>query len=76
MSDEHSEQFSFRPHEYPAVVQFFHRLYEGKLGFRLVKDFETRPAFMGKTINDDHSELSFRLFDHPKVRIFKRDIPQ
>lgn len=76
MSDEHSEQFSFRPHEYPAVVQFFHRLYEGKLGFRLVKDFETRPAFMGKTINDDRSELSFRLFDHPKVRIFKRDIPQ
>lgn len=76
MSDEHSEQFSFRSREYPAVVQFFHRLYEEKLGFRLVKTFEARPAFLGRTINDDRSELTFRLFDHPKVRIFKRDIPK
>jgi 4-amino-4-deoxy-L-arabinose transferase-like glycosyltransferase len=76
MSDEHSEQFSFRSREYPAVVQFFHRLYEEKLGFRLVKTFETRPAFLGITINDDRSELTFRLFDHPKVRIFKRNIPK
>jgi 4-amino-4-deoxy-L-arabinose transferase-like glycosyltransferase len=76
MSDEHSEQFSFRSREYPAVVQFFRRLYEEKLGFRLVKTFEARPAFLGRTINDDRSELTFRLFDHPKVRIFKRDIPK
>ncbi|MDP2914781.1 MAG: glycosyltransferase family 39 protein [Candidatus Aminicenantes bacterium] len=76
MSDENSEQFSFRSREYPAVVQFFHRLYEEKLDFRLVKTFEARPAFLGRTINDDRSELTFRLFDHPKVRIFKRDIPK
>jgi 4-amino-4-deoxy-L-arabinose transferase-like glycosyltransferase len=76
MSDEHSEQYSFRGREYPGVVQFFHRLYTEKLGFRLVKTFETRPAFLGIPVNDDHSELSFRLFDHPKVRIFKRDIPK
>jgi 4-amino-4-deoxy-L-arabinose transferase-like glycosyltransferase len=75
ISDEHSEQFSFRSREYPAVVQFFYRLYKEKLGFRLVKTFETRPAFLGVTINDNRSELSFRLFDHPKVRIFKKDIP-
>jgi len=76
MSDEHSEQYSFRSREYPAVVQFFHRLYEEELGFRLVKKFEAQPAFLGRTINDDRSELTFRLFDHPKVRIFKRDIPK
>jgi len=76
MSDEHSEQYAFRSREYPAVVQFFHRLYEEKLDFRLVKTFETRPALFGLAINDVRSELSFRLFDHPKVRIFKRDIPK
>jgi 4-amino-4-deoxy-L-arabinose transferase-like glycosyltransferase len=76
ISDEHSEQYSFRPRQYPAVVQFFHRLYEEKLNFRLVKTFEVRPAFLGKIINDDRSELTFRLFDHPKVRIFKRNIPK
>ncbi|MCX6563889.1 MAG: glycosyltransferase family 39 protein [Candidatus Aminicenantes bacterium] len=72
MSNEHSEQYSFRSREYPAVVQFFHRLYAEELGFRLVKTFEARPAFLGRTINDDRSELTFRLFDHPKVRIFER----
>jgi 4-amino-4-deoxy-L-arabinose transferase-like glycosyltransferase len=76
MSDENSEQYAFRSREYPAVVQFFHRLYAEELGFRLVKTFEARPAFLGRTINDDRSELTFRLFDHPKVRIFKRDIPK
>jgi 4-amino-4-deoxy-L-arabinose transferase-like glycosyltransferase len=76
MSDENSEQYSFRAQEYPAVVQFFHRLYAEKLGFRLVKTFAVQPAFLGRAINDDHAELSFRLFDHPKVRIFKRTIPK
>jgi 4-amino-4-deoxy-L-arabinose transferase-like glycosyltransferase len=72
MGDEHSEQFSFRPREYPAVVQFFYRLFKEKLGFRLVKTFEVRPAFLGITLSDDRAELSFRLFDHPKVMIFQR----
>lgn len=76
MSDEHSEQYAFRPREYPAVVQFFHRLYAEKLGFRLLKTFAVQPAFLGRTINDDRSELTFRLFDHPKVRIFQRVRPE
>lgn len=76
MSDEHSEQYAFRPREYPAVVQFFRRLYGEQLGFHLVKAFESRPAFLGRVVDDDRSELTFRLFDHPKVRIFKRDVPK
>jgi hypothetical protein len=76
MSDEHSEQYAFRGREYPAAVQFFHRLYAEKLGFRLVRTFAVQPTFLGLVINDDRSELSFRLFDHPKVRIFQRTIPK
>ena len=75
MSDEHSEQYSFRSREYPAVVQFFNRLYSEKLDYRLVKTFEVRPALFGIILNDDRSELTFRLFDHPKVRIFKKEVP-
>jgi 4-amino-4-deoxy-L-arabinose transferase-like glycosyltransferase len=76
MSDEHSEQFAFRPGEYPAVVKFFRRLYTERLGFRLVKTFAVQPAFLGRTIDDDRSELTFRLFDHPKVRVFQRNTPR
>ncbi|HEX7503193.1 MAG TPA: glycosyltransferase family 39 protein, partial [Acidobacteriota bacterium] len=76
MSDEHSEQYAFRPREYPAVVQFFHRLYAEKLGFRLIRTFAVQPAFLGIAISDDRAELSFRLFDHPKVRVFQRSGPK
>jgi 4-amino-4-deoxy-L-arabinose transferase-like glycosyltransferase len=76
MSDEQSEQFAFRPREYPGVVQFFHRLYAERSGFRLLKTFAVQPALLGRAISDDHAELTFRLFDHPKVRIFKRNSPR
>jgi 4-amino-4-deoxy-L-arabinose transferase-like glycosyltransferase len=76
MSDEHSEQYPFRAREYPAVVQFFRRLYDERMGFKLVKTFAVRPSFLGMIFNDDRAELTFRLFDHPKVRIFKRSIPK
>jgi 4-amino-4-deoxy-L-arabinose transferase-like glycosyltransferase len=76
MGNEHSEQYAFRPREYPAVVQFFHRLYAEKLGFRLVRTFAVQPALLGMSIDDDRSELTFRLFDHPKVRIFRRVGPK
>lgn len=72
MSDEHSEQYAFRPREYPAVVQFFRRLYAERMGFRLVKTFVVTPSFLGLAIDDSGSELSFRLFDHPRVRVFQR----
>jgi 4-amino-4-deoxy-L-arabinose transferase-like glycosyltransferase len=75
MSDEHYEQFSHRPREYPAVVQFFKKLFSQRLGFQLIKTFKTHPVLFGRTINDDRSELTFRLFDHPKVMIFKRTRP-
>ncbi len=75
MSDEHSEQFSFRPRQYPAVVQFFNRLYAEQLDFKLVKTFVVTPSIFGIAIPDGGAELTFRLFDHPKVRIFKRNPP-
>jgi len=76
MGDEHSEQFSFRPRQFPAVVQFFNRLYAEQLGFSLVKTFVVTPSILGIRIPDAGSELTFRLFDHPKVRIFKRNPPE
>jgi hypothetical protein len=44
----------------------------GRLGFELIKTFKVYPKLFGYEINDDSAELSFRLFDHPRVYIFKR----
>jgi hypothetical protein len=52
--------------------QYYRDLFAGKLGFDLAQSFKTYPALFGRTINDDNSELTFRLFDHPRVFIFRR----
>ncbi len=72
VGDEFYEQYRRRETDYPAVVRFYRELFAGKLGFREVRTFQTRPSLFGLVWDDDRSELSFRLFDHPKVRIFRR----
>ena len=72
VGDEFYEQYRHREAQYPAVVRFYRELFAGERGFREVRTFQTRPSLFGLTWNDDGAELSYRLFDHPKVRIFKR----
>jgi hypothetical protein len=55
-----------------AVKSFYRDLLEGRLGFELIKTFKVYPKLFGYEIHDDSAELSFRLFDHPRVYIFKR----
>ncbi len=72
MGDEYPEQYAHRPAEYPTVVAFYRQLADGTAGFREVASFKTYPEWLGIRIDDDRSELTFRLFDHPRVRIFER----
>lgn len=74
VGDEFYEQYRHREADYPAVVRFYRELFAGQRGFREVKTFQTRPSLFGRDWNDDRSELTFRLFDHPKVRIFHRSV--
>ena len=55
-----------------VAKQFYDDLFAGRLGFKLAKTFKTYPSLFGVTINDDAAELTFRLFDHPRVYIFQR----
>jgi 4-amino-4-deoxy-L-arabinose transferase-like glycosyltransferase len=55
-----------------AVKQFYKDLLEGRLGFDLMKTFKVYPSLFGYEINDDSAELSFRIFDHPRIYIFRR----
>jgi hypothetical protein len=58
--------------EHAAVKDYYDDLFAGRLGFALMKTFKTYPALFGVPINDDGAELTFRLFDHPRVYIFRR----
>jgi hypothetical protein len=55
-----------------VVKQHYTDLFDGKLGFALVKTFKVYPKLFGVTINDDGAEFTFRSFDHPRVFVFRR----
>jgi 4-amino-4-deoxy-L-arabinose transferase-like glycosyltransferase len=58
--------------EHGVVKQYYDDLFAGRLGFELLRTFKVYPSIVGVPINDDAAELSFRLFDHPRVYIFRR----
>ena len=55
-----------------AVKKYYADLFAGRLDFELLRTFKTYPSLFGIPIHDDAAELSFRLFDHPGVFVFKR----
>jgi 4-amino-4-deoxy-L-arabinose transferase-like glycosyltransferase len=58
--------------EHGVVKQYYRDLFDGKLGFELVKTFKVYPSLFGVSINDDGAELSSRMNDHPRIYLFKR----
>ena len=47
-------------------------MFQGKLGFQLVKVFQSDPNIGPLDINDQSAEEAFTVYDHPKVFIFKK----
>jgi 4-amino-4-deoxy-L-arabinose transferase-like glycosyltransferase len=73
MDDTFLQQYQHLPAPDHAVVkQYYKDLFDERLGFKLVKTFKTYPSLFGLTINDDNAELTFRLFDHPRIFVFLR----
>ena len=47
-------------------------MFEGNLGFELIKIIENSPHIGNFVINDQSSEEAFTVYDHPKVFIFQK----
>ena len=62
--------------KYGPVKQYHKDLQEGRLGFVLDRSFKVYPSLFGFDIKDEGSELTFRLFDHPRISIYKRVTPR
>ena len=62
--------------EHGVVKQYYEDLFAGRLGFELRRSFKVYPKLGPFEINDDAAELSFRLFDHPRVFVFARQTPR
>lgn len=57
--------------EYPLTSKYYKYLFAGELGYKEVATFTSYPNLLGLQINDDLSEETFQVYDHPKVRIFQ-----
>ena len=65
------------PDRFPLTGNFYRLLFSQKLGYEIVKTFTRPPGLLGITFEDDLADESFRVYDHPKVVIFRKvaDLP-
>jgi len=61
------------PEKYPITSNYYKLLFSDKLGYQKVAEFSSYPEIFGFVINDDASEETFQVYDHPKVIIFKNE---
>jgi len=47
-------------------------MFQGDLGFELVKVFQSDPSIGSLRINDQFAEEAFTVYDHPKVLVFRK----
>ncbi len=68
----------YLPEKYPITSRYYKLLFSGELGYEKIAEFSSYPAIFGVTINDDSSEETFQVYDHPRVLIFRNEkrLPQ
>ncbi|OGH09737.1 MAG: hypothetical protein A2152_03955 [Candidatus Levybacteria bacterium RBG_16_35_6] len=59
--------------KYPITSKYYKQLFSEKLGYKKVAEFGSYPTVFGLEINDDSSEETFQVYDHPKVIVFKNE---
>ena len=60
------------PEASPVIRDYYGALAGGAGEFELVEEITSYPSLFGVEIRDDRAELNFRIFDHPKVWVFRR----
>ena len=57
---------------FPITQRYYDLLFSESLGYQKVAEFTSYPRLGPWVLNDDHSDESFTVYDHPKVLIYRR----
>ncbi len=60
------------PQRYPMSTRYYQALFDGELGFEVVKSLTTPPRLGPLVIDDQAADESFTVYDHPRPIIFKK----
>ncbi len=60
------------PMRFPMTTRYYKYLFNGELGFELIKTFTSRPNLGLIEFNDDNAEEPFTVYDHPRVDVFRK----
>lgn len=67
------------PQKYPLTAKYYQLLFSEKLGFEKIAEINPFPKLsifnFQFSIDDEQSEETFTVFDHPVIRIYKRVTP-
>jgi len=61
----------YLPEKYPITSRYYKLLFSGRLGYNKIAEFSSYPEILGVKINDDSSEETFQVYEHPRVLIFQ-----
>jgi hypothetical protein len=57
---------------YPMTSRYYRAMLSGQLGFEVAADITSYPALGPLEIPDDATEEAFTVYDHPRVRVFRK----
>jgi len=60
------------PWRYPVTAEYYRLLESGQLGFQLVYEARSIPHVGPLALDDLHADESFTVYDHPRVRIYRK----
>jgi hypothetical protein len=75
LSEGHRAGFTAAPELRPVESGFYRALDAGELPFRKATEFKAYPRLGPLVLRDDGAEVLMRVFDHPRVEIWKRVEP-
>lgn len=63
------------PWRFPVGIRFYDLLFQNRLGFRKVAEFNGSPSLFGARVNEQGADDNVAVYDHPTVMIFKKVRP-